>query len=124
MTCYTRDLHILDPFPHALGRILPICTAAGIVHRQVAVGAIRLLNANGHGYLGGWFPEIFGIEADIPRFGHNGLPVVDGAGNIEFEDFRLTGQEFRRSFFKGSGGQGGGLVLSTTKSLLQSNLPA
>ena len=118
---------ILDPFnnfPHALGRIHPVRTAAGAIYRQVAVGAIRLINANGHGYLGGWFPELFGIEADIPRLGANGVPVVDGVGNIEFEDFRLTGQQFRCSFFKGSGKQDGRLVLSTVKSLLQPNPPA
>ena len=70
LTCYTRDLRILDPFnnfPHALGQIHPVRTSAGIVSRQVAVGGIRLLNANGHGYLGGRFPELFGIEAALAR---------------------------------------------------------
>ena len=45
LTCYIRDLLTLgsfNQFANALGPIIPVRTSAGIVHRQITVGAVRL----------------------------------------------------------------------------------
>lgn len=88
-------MRILDPFndfPHAVGPIIPVRTSAGIIYRQVLIGAARLLDANGHGYPGGWFLELFGVEADIPKLDVNDQLVVGSVGNVEFEGSGLTGE--------------------------------
>lgn len=127
LTCYTRDLRQLDPlnhFPQALGQFIPVLTAAGVVYRQVARGAARLVDASDQGYVGGWFTERFCTDPDIPMLDMHGEPVVDASGRAIYKDTRLTGAIFRSLFYKGSGKRDGRLVVSTIKSQLQPNLPA
>ena len=88
-------------------------TAAGVIQRQLYVGAIRFLNAQGNGYIGEWFREGFSMEPDTPVLGENDLPAINPAGGIILEDFRLTGVAFRQSFFKATGQRDGRLVIST-----------
>ena len=93
----------LDPnnhFPQALGELIPILTAAGVIHHQVAMGATRLMNANGQSYLGGWFREDFCIQPDIPLLDINGEEVVNANGRRMYVDERLSGALFRSLFLR------------------------
>ena len=83
--------------------LLAICTAAGIVNRQTAIGAVRPLNANGQGNLGVRFLERFSIQADSPILDMDDLLVLDAVGNMAFEDSRFTSAALRSHPYKGSG---------------------
>ena len=126
LTVYDRDMANLDPMNlYARGPVQEFETANGCINLETLIVELRLLSPDGLVPIGDWFLERAVIYPDNPVLNpFTGQPVLDAQGRAMYTDTRLTGSEYKRSFFCATGPFDTRLILSTNKHGITMNVRA